>query len=59
VRGILGKQLARYRADPDAAGKLFTVGASLRDERLPADELAAWSIVASVLLNLDETLTKS
>jgi hypothetical protein len=59
LRGVYEKQLARYRADPDAAAKLLTVGEAPRDQRLPADEVAAWSIVASVVLNLDETVTKN
>ena len=41
-----------------AALALLAVGESGRDERLPAMELAAWTIVASVILNLDETVTK-
>jgi hypothetical protein len=42
-----------------AALKLLTVGESRRDDRLPAEELAAYTIVASVILNLDETVTKN
>jgi hypothetical protein len=34
------------------------VGESARDKRLDASELAAWTTVASVILNLDETITK-
>ena len=34
------------------------VGESPRDERLDAAELAAWTTVASMILNLDETITK-
>ena len=59
LRGVFERQLQRYRADAPAAVKLLMVGQSPRDERLPADELAAWSIVASVVLNLDETVTKN
>ena len=58
LRGIYEKQLARFKASPDAATKLLTVGESPRDESLSAAELAAWSMVASALINLDETLTK-
>jgi hypothetical protein len=59
LRGVFEKQLARYRADEPAALKLLSVGESPRDPRLPSSELAAWSIVASVILNLDETVTKN
>ena len=59
LRGVFEKQLARYRADEGAALKLLGVGESDRDDRLSAPELAAYSIVASVILNLDETVTKN
>jgi hypothetical protein len=58
LRSIYDKQLARFKVSPDAAKKLLAVGESPRDESLDAAELAAWSIVASALMNLDETLTK-
>jgi hypothetical protein len=49
------QQLARYSADPEAARRAVegfeAAGAS------PA-ELATWTVVANVLLNLDETVTK-
>ena len=47
------KQLARFRADPAAARAV--AGTPAADD---AAELAAWTMVANVLLNLDETLTK-
>jgi hypothetical protein len=34
------------------------VGDSPADTNLPAPELAAWTLVASQVLNLDESLTK-
>ena len=58
LRGIYTKQLARFKASPEAVAKLLAVGEAPRDESLDAAELAAWSIVASALMNLDETLTK-
>jgi uncharacterized protein DUF1553/uncharacterized protein DUF1549/cytochrome c len=47
------EQLARFRADPKAAR-------AVAGDAAPAEiaELAAWTMVANVLLNLDETLTK-
>jgi hypothetical protein len=37
---------------------LLAVGASRSDPRLNPSELAAWTTVASIILNLDETITK-
>jgi Protein of unknown function (DUF1553)/Protein of unknown function (DUF1549)/Planctomycete cytochrome C/Concanavalin A-like lectin/glucanases superfamily len=47
-----------YAADPKAARDLLTVGEKPRDPAIPAPELAAWTMVASEVLNLDETLNK-
>jgi hypothetical protein len=55
---LLDRQLARYRKDPEAARKLLSVGESAVDERLDKSEIAAWSAVANVILNLDEVLTR-
>ena len=46
-----------YRQDEDAARKLLAVGESKPDASLPAVELAAWTGLASIALNLDETLS--
>jgi Protein of unknown function (DUF1553)/Protein of unknown function (DUF1549)/Planctomycete cytochrome C len=54
----LARQLDRFRADEKAARKLLAVGESPHDENLPPAELAAYTIIASVILNLDETVTK-
>ncbi len=55
--GLYRQQLAKYRADPGAAEKLLAVGDAAHGTTDPA-ELAAWTIVASAILNLDETVTK-
>jgi hypothetical protein len=55
----LTRQIDRYRADEKAARKLLAVGESPRDDSLPPAELAAYTILASVILNLDETVTKN
>jgi hypothetical protein len=52
------RKLADYRQDQDAALKLLRVGASRSDDRLDPRELAAWTTVASTILNMDETITK-
>ena len=48
--------LARYRKAPEAARKLAGLLPTHPD--LDRAELAAWTTVANVLLNLDETITK-
>ena len=58
LRRLFDQQLARFRADKAAALKLLSVGESARNESLTAEELAAWSTLASVILNMDETVTK-
>ena len=50
--------LVRFRADEQAAQKLLAVGASPRAPGQDAAELAAWTTVASTILNLDETISK-
>src|SRR5258706_1835256 len=52
------EQAATYRANQEAALKLLCVGESKRNENLDSAELAAWTMVASAILNLDETVTK-
>ncbi len=47
-----------FQTDPEAAEELLTEGESERDESLDAVELASYSSVASLILNLDETITK-
>jgi hypothetical protein len=55
---VLGRARERFRRDGKAAAGLLAVGQSPRDVGLDAAELAAWASVASMILNLDETITK-
>jgi hypothetical protein len=57
--GLYETQLAAYRKDPEAAKKLLAVGEAKRDERLQPAEAAAWTSVMSVMLNLDEAISKN
>ncbi|HVA46360.1 MAG TPA: PSD1 and planctomycete cytochrome C domain-containing protein [Pirellulales bacterium] len=59
LRSIVEEQLAKFRVDHEAAVKLLSVGESPRDERFEPAELAAWSAAASVVLNLDEAVTRN
>jgi hypothetical protein len=49
--------LDRYQTNPEAALKLLSQGESPRDTSLDPNQLAAWTNVASLILNLDETVT--
>ena len=55
---IYQRQRGVFHKNNDAALKLLAVGESKRDEKLDATEHAALTIVANVILNLDETITK-
>jgi mono/diheme cytochrome c family protein len=52
----LEKFEAKYEKDPEAAKKLIAVGESPAPEGEKPAELAAYTMVASLLLNLDEVL---
>lgn len=54
----LHDHLDHYRSDPAAAKALVEQGDSPRDPSLDPSELAAYTAVCSLILNLDETLTK-
>jgi hypothetical protein len=56
ARRTLETALARFRADLKSADALVAVGES-KAKATDRAELAAWTIVASQLLNLDEALT--
>lgn len=49
----------RFQSDRAAALKYLQQGEAPRDEKLDRSELAAYTAVASMLLNLDATLTKN
>jgi hypothetical protein len=51
-------QLALFQADKDAATKLISYGDSKRNETLEVSEFAAWTMMANLMLNLDESVTK-
>ena len=60
--GVLGNSLSHYRdrflTAPDDADRILAVGEAGRNASLEAPELAAYTTVASMLLNLDETITR-
>jgi hypothetical protein len=52
------EHLAEYSRDADAAKKLIAAGEPRPGAKLNPSELAAWTMVANLLLNLDEVLNK-
>jgi hypothetical protein len=55
---LFEEYLSLFRSDPESATKLLSTGESPVNEQLDSGELAAWSMVAHVLLNLSETVTR-
>jgi hypothetical protein len=56
---LLVKHRSQWKEDQEGAAKLVAVGASrtsLPQDQIP--ELAAWTSVCRVLLNLHETITR-
>ena len=58
VSASAGELLAFYRANSKDAGKLIAVGESRPDPNLDVPTLAAWTMLANELMNLDEVLNK-
>ncbi len=56
LESVLQKQAERFKADPAAAKQLLAVGQPPGE--VNAEELAAWTSVARILLNLHETITR-
>jgi len=58
LTGLYTKLLEDYRADEFEAEQYLAQGESPRDDTLDVAELASYASVASLILNLDETITK-
>jgi uncharacterized protein DUF1553/uncharacterized protein DUF1549/concanavalin A-like lectin/glucanase superfamily protein/cytochrome c len=54
----LDKQMALFARNPQQAVRLLSVGEMKNDRKLNANELAAYAATASLILNLDEVITK-
>jgi hypothetical protein len=54
----LTKQRDTFKRDAEAVKKLLSVGEKRNDDKLDKAELAAYATTASLLLNLDEVVTK-
>jgi hypothetical protein len=57
LESTLARQLEKYRQDKAAAESLTSVGDLPRPKDADVSELAAWTTVASVILNMNEAIT--
>ncbi|MCM8536387.1 MAG: DUF1553 domain-containing protein [Lentisphaeraceae bacterium] len=51
-------QLKFFSANPQNAQEFLSIGEKKRDDSLNLAEHAAWAVVAKLMLNMDETITK-
>jgi hypothetical protein len=58
VKTTLDEALSYYTTKPEEASLAISIGETKAPENIPAPELAAWTLVAGQLMNLDETLTR-
>jgi hypothetical protein len=58
LRTTFGEQLASFEADGDSALALISVGESPIGTQFDVAELAAWTMLTNLILNLDEVVTR-
>ena len=57
--GLYKKEMFHYDTDRSDAQKLISIGEMKRNPKYDPAELAAWTLVTSTILNMDETITKN
>ena len=55
---LFSEVLSEFKTNPESATQLLSAGESPRNEKLDASELAAWTMITHLILNLSETVTK-
>jgi hypothetical protein len=58
LKNLFDRQRVHFQKNPEAAAQLLKVGEAPADATLDPVELAAWTMTASAVLNIDEALTK-
>jgi len=58
VKELFNRRLAAFKKDPEECKKFLAIGSKQRDESVDLAEHAAWTVIAQLVLNLDETLNK-
>ena len=59
VLDFFHRQQAKYKAAPEEAKKTIQYGESKPPAGVDEVELAAWTLVANLILNLDETIVRN
>ncbi|MFT5130389.1 MAG: hypothetical protein ACI8W8_004020 [Rhodothermales bacterium] len=59
VEALYAQKLARYESVPAEASAAISFGDSKAPEGVAAPELAAWTLVANLVLNLDESIVRN
>ena len=58
VKQLYAEELADFKKNPKRATELLSVGEYPLDKKLNPAELAAWTVVASTIMNFDEAIIK-
>ena len=58
LSNLLEEYLSQFNGDPESAKKLLSAGESPQNEQLNSSELAAWTMITHLLLNLSEAVTR-
>ncbi|MEE3175965.1 MAG: DUF1553 domain-containing protein [Verrucomicrobiota bacterium] len=58
LKRVLNGQASAFTADKEKAKKFLSVGESARNESVNIVEHAAWTVIAQMILNMDEALTR-
>ena len=58
VEKLFAQNLKDFKEDPNKSKALLAVGAKPANAALNASELAAWTVIAQLIMNMDETLNK-
>jgi hypothetical protein len=59
LMSVYSDHLQHYEANSEAARQLIAVGQLKADEKLDPVQLAAWTMVSNLVLNLDEVISKN
>ena len=58
LRKALDERLSQFKKDPESAARIISVGQAPIDSKLDSAELAAYTTIARMMLNLSEFITK-